>query len=228
MKLTEIQKTYDHVISLGYWCDGASQLRNKNLRREAFPFDWMLTPSLGSISSLIRTDFKDYMTMENLIAIGQSNILVDMDVIDEKNITQVVYDKKYHIASVHDIPLASEEEWPYLYKEYILKVQRRVDRFTRVLSSNDTILFIRVSGNTGEVARLIQALDDKSKGPYTLLIINPTDEVETIFEENIPELKNVCFVNVPLKYNDTFLDILTIKRIDQTYWDSILNGITLS
>jgi hypothetical protein len=58
---------FQKVLSLGYACDVAHQIRRILNQTEAYPFDWLLTP-LDAIEKMIRTEFADFLHEANLRA----------------------------------------------------------------------------------------------------------------------------------------------------------------
>ena len=65
-----MSKSYDMIASLGGNCSAAMQLKNRGLRREAYPFDWVYMESEKSIWYLIEAfgnGFKDFALEKNLV-----------------------------------------------------------------------------------------------------------------------------------------------------------------
>ena len=78
MKLDEIKKNYDLIVSLGSSCSPAAHLRRNNLRKFSMPFDWIVTPNLPDVGRVIQNQFQDFMLLENLqLQDGQANFLDD-------------------------------------------------------------------------------------------------------------------------------------------------------
>src|SRR4029079_14585508 len=62
---TAISQPYGPIISLGFYCQVASQLRIHGLRYEAFPFDWLVC-HFEALIVLIENHFKDFLNPEYL------------------------------------------------------------------------------------------------------------------------------------------------------------------
>ncbi|MBH0170242.1 DUF1796 family putative cysteine peptidase [Fictibacillus sp. 18YEL24] len=66
MRLQDIKKSYNAVITLRSECGPGMHLRRQSLRQTAFPLDWVCSHSLAGINELLRTKFKRFILI-NLI-----------------------------------------------------------------------------------------------------------------------------------------------------------------
>jgi len=57
----EFDKPYDCIFSLGYRCSSAGILKSLGLKKESYPFDWMVS-RLPIIEHCINTNFKFFLT----------------------------------------------------------------------------------------------------------------------------------------------------------------------
>ena len=57
---------YKNYISLGYFCNVASDLEQLGLRNTSSPFDWVISDFEGVIQA-IDNQFSDFMVYDNLI-----------------------------------------------------------------------------------------------------------------------------------------------------------------
>lgn len=156
--------TYDHCISLGWFCGTASSMAMHGLRSFSGPFDWYYS-DLTSVLQLIETDFNDFMSKDHL-RLAEDN-------------SKVFCDTKYGFYCNHDITADFEQEYPEIYKKY----QRRATRFMeatkhptcflRAVRSEEEISFIRQ--NREYIYQVIQ------KG-------NPRNEIIFFLINNMTEL----------------------------------------
>ncbi len=122
----------DIYIPIGSHCEIASYLRHIGYRKEAFPFDWTVTP-IQSAMELINNDFEDFLKKDNLVFLEPTNRLlfkengIDVNVCED--IITPVFDKKYHILFVHDFSKDAENEYDIVKEKYL----RRVERLKEIL-----------------------------------------------------------------------------------------------
>jgi hypothetical protein len=55
---------YKHIFSLGYRCSSAGILKSLGLKRESYPFDWLVS-RLPIIEHCIQTDFREFLDSNN-------------------------------------------------------------------------------------------------------------------------------------------------------------------
>ena len=55
---------YDQILSLGYRCSSAGILKSLGLKRESYPFDWLVS-RLPIIEHCIQTDFREFLNPDN-------------------------------------------------------------------------------------------------------------------------------------------------------------------
>lgn len=106
---------FDHIVSLGGFCQVAYQLDRLKLRFEAFPFDWIFSTNVERVLEALENDFQDWMLEENLI---------------ESEFTETghrrVVDTKYETVIQHAFPL--DKSWREAYPKVSEMTRRRVDR----------------------------------------------------------------------------------------------------
>jgi hypothetical protein len=95
-----------HIVPLGIDCSLANYFRDKNIRTEAYPFDWVV--SYHGIDILLENEFKNFFPNEG------------------ENSTD-------YIRFMHD-----------KFPEDILKYKKRIDRFLRLIQSDQHVVFIRL------------------------------------------------------------------------------------
>ena len=71
-----IHKCVDETlfISLGSWCNVAANLRKNEMRKAAFPFDWITSVDCEKFLEIFATDFK-YFLDDKYLSIKDSHIL---------------------------------------------------------------------------------------------------------------------------------------------------------
>ncbi|OOE12510.1 DUF1796 family putative cysteine peptidase [Fictibacillus arsenicus] len=226
MKLTEIQKPYHMIISLGSECGPALHLRRHHLRRTSLPFDWVCSHSLSGINRLIQTKFNGYMELHNMIKIEsyKPGFVLDEAGQNTGSHSHFIKDTQFNVISVHDFPIVSGQDWKTTYPSYKQKLNQRIERFYNCLNQSPSILFIRwsllkIEENQikNETSELERVLSNVVKGEFKILMIHPKHGVNGI--TNVEwGLKNVCAVHVP--YHSEPIT-------DNTIWNHLLKGISI-
>jgi hypothetical protein len=127
-----IEKIY---IPITFDCSGANTLRDKNLRIEAYPFDWNIK-TIDSIYNIINNDFIDLFSNEFLIYSKKSfKHKYDNNNNDYKDLIPV-FNIKYNILFVHDFNI--EDNFDIIFNKY----KKRIDRFINIINNYDNIIFI--------------------------------------------------------------------------------------
>jgi Putative papain-like cysteine peptidase (DUF1796) len=224
MKLIDIQKPYNHIVSLGSECGPALHLKRHNLRRASLPFDWVCSHSLTGINRLLKTKFNGYMELSNMTKVAnykQPGYVLDEEGNNAGYNSQFIKDNEFNVISVHDFPIGLE--WQKMYPSYKQKLTKRIERFNYILNNSPSILFIRWSNLNeaaqirNEVAQLEIILSEVMKGEFKILIINPAYGVNGISDIEWG-IKNVCAVQV---------SHVTDPITDNPTWDHLLNGISI-
>jgi hypothetical protein len=137
---------YPICISLGDACGPALMLRDLGLRREAFPFDWTVSPYDAFIKALTE-DFQFFLTDLKMRPGNQG-------VIDHYGI-HFTHDwptnQNPHIDALHADSVGNNElasHWQNALPAVRQKYARRIERFRTVCSGSDKVIFIR-SGDSG-------------------------------------------------------------------------------
>lgn len=166
-----------HVISLGPNCGPAMCLAYHKVRKEAYPFDWVVC-NFDSMYKLLETDFENYLLPENLI-ISPTN---PWFVIDTH--TNVQYNHDFPIENTIDNKY--EREWedsggvgcimpdflnylPAIYEKY----QRRINRLRQVLQSNDKVIFMHFGISKIQAVSLRNFLENRYPNlDFEILAVN--------------------------------------------------------
>lgn len=132
-------------IPIGIDCSIAHYLRSRNLRHEAYPFDWNVTPLRSSIQ-LLQNDFQDFMEIGNLEFLPPTNrLLFDENGIDlqiSKEIVTPVICRRYGILFPHDFSASGREDFFEVKRKY----QRRIQRIRKALNNPESIRFVFHNG----------------------------------------------------------------------------------
>lgn len=171
------------LISLGENCNVAIALSQHGLRKQAFPFDWNITP-FHSLNQIFINDFSDFLLPNDLFLNDDSHTVIN---------------RYYGIAFAHDFPTyntgAQDEDGlcipvPGVIKPDFLdalpniqkKYQRRVKRLYDTLNGNDEVLFVRHNHNHTSKHEIIEFCElIESKFPmlkFTLIVWGYEDEMK--------------------------------------------------
>jgi hypothetical protein len=130
-------------IPIGISCKNAIDLKEQNLRKASYPFDWIVTTP-KSLVYWIKNDFKGFFNIDgtnnNLVFyrrdLEREAININHEKLASNQISNwVIRDFKSNFLSVHD--LIKLEDFPKVQETY----KRRIDRFNKVLSSNEPVTF---------------------------------------------------------------------------------------
>ena len=192
-------------IPIGTGCGIAQELKRRNLRTVALPFDWVYTWSLDVINLMIKDKFKALFVKDNWILSDQQK---DMEEKDELRYLNKKYDGFY---SIHDFKKSGDFEKDY--PKYCVTMNRRVSRFFEALNGNEKIIFIR---------------DD-----HHLPIITKYNNVE-VFKQNWIEFNQfIQSVNSKLEYDIIYIteyinenEISNFKEKNLHFWYVHSNNLT--
>lgn len=115
---------YKYVISLGFFCSVASELKRINLRSMSSPFDWIISDIKG-VFLLIQNRFADFLNPNYL----EQNVMYPY----------IFTNKKYEVDFYHDFN--PEEPLSTQLQSVTEKYTRRINRFYEAISQ--PTLFIR-------------------------------------------------------------------------------------
>ncbi len=204
-KVERIQGAYDFVFSLGASCQVAENLRRRDLRKIAGPFDWFTFPSVNQLTGILQNDFQEFMQLKNLKSEG------------EHDAHMLVRDIETGCLSVHDF--VPSENLEKQYPAFEEQLNRRIARMKDALDNcNNKILLIRTQYDSQEeIQKLRQCLTEKYKASIDLLCINYIEENE-VHVNRIGE--DFIIAEIP------FREEMGWKGC-RWAWDVILEGISL-
>ena len=113
-------------ISLGGDCAVAYQLQQHGLRTNAYPLDWVLSPT---VQKCLDHEFHNLLDTSVLTWKNKSNSfpLIDDHWTDHTDITRRVVQSYYNITFLHDI--SCPDDMPSVIQKY----ERRIERFKTVM-----------------------------------------------------------------------------------------------
>ena len=145
-------------IPLGLDCTIAHQLKKRNLRFAALPFDWMKI-TIDSLLDVLDNQFFNFLNKERWSIIEQSanfNYVDDIDMVDTNSLLKLKH-KDYKIILPHEAKNDIID-----LDEIMDKYKRRIDRFNEIIKSNKCkIIYVGIDKiNDLDKQKIIKCLDD--------------------------------------------------------------------
>lgn len=209
------------LINLGNDCEPAWNLSFYNLRKEAFPLDWLSTRDFEGLIKLIYDDFKFFLDPKYLIWDGDK-----------------IRNTYYNLNFVHDFPTEKTrtinentdvtDSDQLILKNFLdflpivkIKYERRIERFYTALKSNDKIVFFRTHITPGQAKNFVKLM--KNRFPYTnyLLVVVHNNEK---FNYNWDILKVNSFYSAKNTANKSLLQ----SWFDHNLWKSIFFSLGIN
>lgn len=173
-----MNRAYDHIVSLGYDCRLAYNLRETFGPLSKYPFDWWITPLSGLLAFLKRGPDEHVVDPALLAPVYQNGKPAHV-----RNI-------RYGIHLVHAFPRPGGRLSPD-WREHLDEVRSKADylwrRFTNLKSKSGRVLFVRVvhssdvaaGENVGaQVVELLDVLERLFPGlDFDLLLIDAPEPV---------------------------------------------------
>jgi hypothetical protein len=123
------------LVSLGSHCEIAIHLNANNLRKAAFPFDWLLTCDYERFLLLLENDFAFFLDKQYLIHHPSHH--------------HVLENCHYEIEFRHDWPFpdleCNETRYSQQLQEMSAKYNRRINRFRQLRDYPGKVFFIRTA-----------------------------------------------------------------------------------
>lgn len=214
-------------ISLGADCEPAIQLRDFNLRQEAYPFDWLMIHDFRGLYTLLAEHFQHFLDKEWL-----------------EYRKAYIYNKRYDIKFFHDFPLSNKPLSSSLqdlddhmyggffdslasnFLDYLptiaQKYKRRIKRFYIALQSGSPIYFFRTHYITPFQARKLVYFFTQNF-PYLnfkLIAIHSLSHCKGNW--NIPHVES--FYIDPKLFS---INLNEMKRIETSEWIKIFKKLRL-
>ena len=150
--MTNIYNKLSINIPIGFDCSVASQLRDKNIRKFALPFDWNIL-NIGSIYNIINSIIEE----QNIDILNSDNIIFAKKYFthkyenDSKIIVKLlpIFDKKYKILFVHDLKYDDYIKDPIIAINNLReKYLNRIKRLKHILSNENYIFAYKNDENS--------------------------------------------------------------------------------
>ena len=139
--VTESPNKATALIPIGIDCSVALYLRDIRERKQAFPFDWNVTP-ISSAIELIHDGFAEFMFERNLMYLPQADRTLVREQEDDvrilPDIVTPVIDTKNKILFPHDFSVVGKADIVSVRQKY----ERRILRLKEVLKKAEEIVFI--------------------------------------------------------------------------------------
>ncbi|MGV7234717.1 MAG: DUF1796 family putative cysteine peptidase [Nitrosomonadaceae bacterium] len=178
-----------YFVPLGSDCVVAMFLRDNNIRRLAFPFDWSVTP-MQSVLHLFENNFEDFLKDENLMFLPQATRAMVLDDDDQGVLTNDVitpcYDKKYHMLLPHDFSKQGEADLSQVQAKYKKRISRMYDLLN---DSNNNFTFIAGDRPTNPKSWRAQQFDLASGKPFINDYKDWKNRFTEVIKNKFPNLK---------------------------------------
>lgn len=125
---------YKKIIPIGYNCATGMVLINLNLRKEAYPLDWVVSNPFF-VYEYIRTDFKDYFLKNKN---DETNYLGQKFIWFKKTDNHNTHNNEADIETDIDVGKNTIN----IFKNNCEKFNRRIKRFLSALNGDNKILFV--------------------------------------------------------------------------------------
>lgn len=196
-----IPQPYCPIISLGFNCQPAYQLRVHGLRYEAFPFDWIVCP-FDALITLLEDDFKHFLDQKYLTFVNTET---------DKYILNSYYDIRF----MHDFKLNENfmEDYKAVYDTY----SRRIERFYQRANESSRALLIRKKISKGQALQLKQLLQRKfPDNNFLILAIDNSYEIKDDWD-----IEHVYNYYMPTAHGQTW-------KGDNKLWEELFTILKLN
>jgi hypothetical protein len=175
-------KKYDETVSLGTACQSAWHLEANEIRKWAYPFDWLITP-FESLMIFMESRGAGFLDKDQLTIVetlhGHPSMLH-------------VVNLAYNIHFIHDF-LAPDM---FNYDAVKEKYDRRIKRFFDLLESNKKVLFIRVQISRPEAECLDNYLHTHYPNlDYTLVAVSEDSDARS--DWGLERVRNFYMQQIP-------------------------------
>lgn len=182
---------YDKVVSLGSNCLVKIFVDSVIKKQETQFFDNIGT-SMWSINKLIETNFEGVFDIDEFCNLRILNTGKDQ---------YIITNKKLYLVFKHDFYQSQTKPFvydPVIFDKFIYKYQRRIKRFNELLSSDQSLLFIRL-----EQSNSIRVMYEEYADKFVVPEIEYVKEFSSLIKTINPEKK--------------FLIIYISKKLDNAY-----------
>ena len=189
------------IISLGFFCGVAKELKRFGLRKKSFPFDWLITDGETAIE-FIANDFSGFLDEDSLVR--------DVERPD------IIHNKNCKTMFLHDFPVGKPltEHLPANRKKY----QRRIKRFYKTLRQG--ALCVRYMADQKECdywestfTRLLSLLQQFNKNNEVLFIANSDVNSEKLYLYSVDKVPGGLVADFFINSNKQLFEDLILKNL---------------
>ena len=191
-------------ISLGSTCCISQQLKNFNLRKDAYPFDWVRISNLNNVIKLLENQFSDFLDFESFEFCKFSNDFMINGLVGSN-----IYKNKY-CTFYHEFP---EKINDINFELFCQKYKKRIVRFLDLIKSNEKITFIREELRNVKISKINKLIE-------TLYFINPNLDYKIIVITNDKNALNYNINKVTFIHSNK--KVTNWKR-PELVWKNIFN-----
>ena len=179
------------LVSLGSHCEIAGMMRAYQIRKTAFPFDWLVTLDHEHYLEILKDDFEHFLDTQYFI---QHPIY-----------PTILENCFYEIEFRHDWPFSdftiNPERCAQQIQEMNSKYNRRIGRFRKLKNYPGKVIFFRLAFDVNNDSKPFWGKPDQSKVTYEQAL-----SLKRVLDEYFPDLQ---FTLVIVNYTDDY-----IPRID--------------
>jgi Putative papain-like cysteine peptidase (DUF1796) len=192
---------YRTIISLGFFCGVAKELKRFGLRKKSFPFDWLITDG-ETVIEFIANDFSGFLDEDSLVRDAER--------------PDIIHNTKYKTIFLHDFPVGETvaEHLPANRKKY----QRRIERFYRSLRQG--ALCVRYiadqkecdywESNLTHLLSLLQQFNEKNE---VLFIANSDVNSEKLYLYSVDKIPGGLVADFFINSNKRLFEDLIFKNL---------------
>jgi len=156
---------YRHVISLGYFCSTALELKRYGLRDHSYPFDWNISP-IRSALAMVESGFDGFLQLDRLSP--------EAGYVRDTGTDILVYNE-------FDPARSIGEQYEAVREKY----ERRIARFRRAIS--EPTLFVRYIDSEGRSLEEFTYLDENMAAVLAVLRrTNPLNDLLLVGDDALP------------------------------------------
>ena len=197
-------------ISLGGNCSVTYQLKLRNLRYKAYPFDWTKI-SINQLINILENNFKDFIDSIRI----KKNSIIHINFNTEEN-NSLILTNNFNILFAHEISDINNSSLD-IFKQ---KLYRRIDRIYNLINHSQKIIFIRIElqpikiDYINKIKILLNLLNTFSNNFILKLILNIDKNFDIKLLENLSNNLLIYKFNI-------FSEDWKMNHID---WDNIINN----
>lgn len=192
-------------VSLGSTCCISQQLINFNLRKNAYPLDWVRIPNLNNVIKLLENKFNDFLDFESFKFCKFSNDFM-INGIAGSHIYKNKYCTFYHEFSEK----INESNFDFFCQKY----KKRIIRLFNLINSNKQITFIREELRNVKISKIHKLIE-------TLYFINPNLNYKIIIITNDKNVLNYNINKITFIFSNKKVTDWKRPELD---WSNIFNS----